>query len=96
MRCYPFRQDGNPTNRIDYRLPPLVVKVAAHRKSVKFTREAWFYNEIQSLQHTVSPRCFGMYQTKLASPQGVPPWIDGDLDHDSYPVIDDDTEEEDE
>ena len=39
--------------------PPLVAKIASRTRNKRIAREAWFYDEMRTLQGVVIPRCFG-------------------------------------
>lgn len=71
-------------------LPPLVVKIARRDGVAYMAREAWFYDEMESLQGICIPRCYGWFEATLPSEvhcvtawEGVPPdpdrlkWPDG-------------------
>jgi len=55
-------------------VPPLVVKFALRKRNKDMLREAWFYDELQSLQGTVVPRCYGYYEAKVPPNCTVIPW----------------------
>lgn len=45
-----------------YRIPPLVCKFAAHDRKSCAAREAWFYDEMQTIQGMAIPRCYGFFE----------------------------------
>ncbi|KAI0314532.1 hypothetical protein OF83DRAFT_1174655 [Amylostereum chailletii] len=54
-------------------IPPLVVKVAFKHRVASLAREAWFYDELESLQGPVVPRCYGWFEMDLrTSPKEAP------------------------
>ena len=55
-------------------LPPLVVKFALRKRNKAMLREAWFYDELQSLQGNVAPRCYGYFEAKVPPNCTVIPW----------------------
>lgn len=70
------------------RPPPLVAKIGRQHFNKWLLREAWFYEEMQSLQGVVIPRCYGLYSARIPRPSGhdhdhasgsfVPwPWLEG-------------------
>jgi hypothetical protein len=58
---YPLRMDD--TNQ--YALPPLVIKVAARRRSDDLARETWFYEEMEDLQGVAIARCYGFFTAEI-------------------------------
>ncbi|KAI0314184.1 hypothetical protein OF83DRAFT_469856 [Amylostereum chailletii] len=56
------------------RIPPLVVKIAFTNRVEMLAREAWFYDEMESLQGSVIPRCYGWFEMDLrtTSPDDAP------------------------
>lgn len=66
--------EGAPSD--DVVIPPLVLKIAVKTKKKNIAREAWFYDEMQSLQGVVIPRCYGWFEAQL--PKGITfvPWTD--------------------
>lgn len=69
-------------------LPALVAKIGRQHFNKWLLREAWFYEEMQSLQGLVIPRCYGLYSALIPRPSGhdhdhasgsfVPwPWLEG-------------------
>ena len=46
-------------------VPPLVVKIARRHRLPWITREAWFYEEMECLQGSVVPYCYGMFTMEL-------------------------------
>ncbi|EIN07998.1 hypothetical protein PUNSTDRAFT_144462 [Punctularia strigosozonata HHB-11173 SS5] len=58
----------------DISLPPLVAKVAGMRYTPHITREAWFYDELEALQGSVIPRCFGLFEAVLQEDTVLVPW----------------------
>ena len=43
-------------------IPPLVAKIGARSKNKRIAREAWFYDELQTLQGVMVPRCYGCFE----------------------------------
>lgn len=63
----------------DNRLPPLVAKFGIPGFNRFILREAWFYEEMQTLQGKVIPQCYGLYYARI--PRGTAafiPWLRGD------------------
>ncbi|VDB94117.1 unnamed protein product [Peniophora sp. CBMAI 1063] len=48
-----------------HKMPKLVVKIARWSCAALLAREAWFYNELHSLQGSVVPKCYGLYDCVL-------------------------------
>lgn len=48
-------------------VPPLVVKMARPYRLPWLTREAWLYEDMESLQGSVVPYCYGMFSMELGS-----------------------------
>lgn len=46
-------------------IPPLVCKFAAHDRNSCVAREAWFYDEMQTIQGMAIPRCFGLFEAEI-------------------------------
>ena len=46
-------------------IPPLVAKIGARSKNKRIAREAWFYDELQTLQGVMVPRCYGCFEARL-------------------------------
>ncbi|KAI0060196.1 hypothetical protein BV25DRAFT_1839742 [Artomyces pyxidatus] len=57
-------------------VPRLVVKIARSNRLAALARDAWFYDEMESLQGSSIARCYGWFEVELASGQGVPAWSD--------------------
>lgn len=53
-------KDGQPI-----RIPPLICKIAPHRRNKPIAREAWFYDEMQTLQGLIIPRCYGLFVAQV-------------------------------
>lgn len=63
----------------DSRLPPLVAKFGIPGFNKFILREAWFYEEMQTLQGKVIPQCYGLYYARI--PRGTAafiPWLRGE------------------
>lgn len=64
-------------------LPALVAKIGRQHFNKWLLREAWFYEEMQSLQGLVIPRCYGLYSALIPHPSNhassfLPwPWLEG-------------------
>ena len=56
------------------RIPPLAVKIAYRSKNKRIAREAWFYEELQTLQGVVVPRCYGCFEARLPDDCTFTPW----------------------
>ncbi|EIN08050.1 hypothetical protein PUNSTDRAFT_135564 [Punctularia strigosozonata HHB-11173 SS5] len=67
--------DPDGTMISDVLLPPLVVKVAGRRYSDSLNRETWFYDEMETLQGSVIPRCFGLFEAPIDDGSVILPWI---------------------
>lgn len=46
-------------------IPPLICKIAPQRRNKPIAREAWFYEEMQTLQGLVIPYCFGFFVARI-------------------------------
>ncbi|RDB20631.1 hypothetical protein Hypma_012256 [Hypsizygus marmoreus] len=57
-----------------YSVMPFVVKIAARKRNKNLFREAWFYDELQSLQGSTIPRCYGYFEAKLPEGCTFLPW----------------------
>ncbi|KAH8104187.1 hypothetical protein DFH11DRAFT_193641 [Phellopilus nigrolimitatus] len=55
-------------------LPPLVIKLAAPNRNRWLAREAWFYDELATLQGSVVPRCYGWFTAVIPDGKCVVPW----------------------
>lgn len=53
-------KDGQPI-----RIPPLICKIAPHRRNKPIAREAWFYDEMQTLQGLIIPCCYGFFVAQI-------------------------------
>lgn len=51
--------------------PPLVAKLAFATRAMDVAREAWFYNELESLQGSVIPRCYGLFRATLGANESI-------------------------
>lgn len=60
-------------------LPPLVAKIGRQHYNKWLLREAYFYEEMKSLQGVAVPWCYGLYRARIpvASGQGFIPWLIG-------------------
>ncbi|KAF8476531.1 hypothetical protein JB92DRAFT_3134404 [Gautieria morchelliformis] len=74
---YPLRVDGAD----QYALPPLVIKIAARRRSEDLAREAWFYEELEHIQGVAIARCYGLFTTEIDPNSEVLGWAESDADH---------------
>jgi hypothetical protein len=61
-----------------YALPPLVIKVAARRRSEDLAREAWFYEEMEGLQGVAIARCYGFFTMEIDPNSEVLDWAESD------------------
>lgn len=75
------------TSAGDVEFPPLVIKIAARTKNKNLAREAWFYDEMQTLQGVVIPRCYGWFEAQLAEDTTFVPWDTDDIER-SFPEDD--------
>lgn len=57
-------------------LPPLVVKIGRSNRCMSMGREAWFYNEMESLQGIAIARCYGCFELELQRGMLAEPWQD--------------------
>lgn len=73
-------------------IPPLVCKIAPYHRNKPVAREAWFYDEMQTLQGVVIPRCFGLFEASVPYGTRILPW-EKDTIHRSF-VVDDSPEME--
>lgn len=48
-------------------IPPLVVKVARLDRPAWLAREAWYYDEVECVQGSVVPYCFGWFEMNAGS-----------------------------
>lgn len=55
-------------------LPPLVVKFAARKRNKYVAREAWFYDEMQTIQGIAIPWCYGWFEATLPEGKRFHPW----------------------
>jgi hypothetical protein len=53
------------------------LKFASHNRNKNLLREAWFYDELQSLQGATVPRCYGYFHAILPANWTIIPWQDG-------------------
>ena len=61
-----------------------VLKFASRNRNKNLLREAWFYDELQSLQGATVPRCYGYFHAILPANWTVIPWQDpGSEDNDA-------------
>lgn len=70
---------GLPSNAPNAKLPPLIAKIGRQHYSKWLLRECWFYEEMQSLQGTIIPWCYGLYHARIpVTPEcAFLPWIEG-------------------
>ncbi|KAI0051292.1 hypothetical protein FA95DRAFT_1602767 [Auriscalpium vulgare] len=59
--------DGNPIALDTVVMPELVLKVARRARRPFLAHEAWFYEEMESLQGVTVPRCYGYFHGELQS-----------------------------
>ncbi|KAI0060202.1 hypothetical protein BV25DRAFT_1827999 [Artomyces pyxidatus] len=64
--------DGVPPDPLS--VPRLVVKIARANRLAALAREAWFYDEMECLQGSTIPRCYGWFEMQLSPGQTVPAW----------------------
>ena len=67
-------------------LPSLVVKIARCTKNKRIAREAWFYDEMQTLQGVVVPRCYGCFEAKIPDNCSFIPWTEDGLSSDTQQI----------
>lgn len=60
----------------DPSLPPLVVKFGVQGFNKFILREAWFYDEMQTLQGEVIPWSFGLYRAVIPEGTSFVPWLE--------------------
>lgn len=65
-----FTKDGLEVSEVH--IPPLVVKIARRRHVFRLAREAWFYDELETLQGVATARCFGWFEAPI--PSGLTPY----------------------
>ncbi|KII84862.1 hypothetical protein PLICRDRAFT_344255 [Plicaturopsis crispa FD-325 SS-3] len=65
---------------LPYALPPLVIKIARRSRSQELEREAWFYEEMESLQGVALARCYGLFQVELEHSIHIESWNVDDED----------------
>lgn len=63
--------------------PPLVAKFSVETRSMFLLREAWFYEELQSLQGSVVPWCFGLYAARIPDGHTFIPWADDEKERET-------------
>jgi hypothetical protein len=94
---YPVKLDDTVQNF----LPPLVMKVAARRRSENLAREAWFYEEMENIQGASIARCYGFFTAEIDSNSKVLGWAESDArynpdeEHDILDEGDDFSDEDD-
>lgn len=76
--------DGRPVC-----IPPLACKFSLERRNKLIAREAWMYDEMQTIQGVVVPRCYGLFVADIPSDMEIIPraWDDTE---DREEVYDDD------
>lgn len=64
-------------------VPPLVCKFAARDRNKCISREAWFYDEMQTIQGLAIPHCFGLFEAILPenTDKDFIPWDTASKDH---------------
>ena len=67
-----------PTQALQGTFPPLVLKVGRLKRRAEIGREAWFYDEMESMQGVILPRCYGWFEAELAEGQSFGPWYTSD------------------
>lgn len=70
----------------DVYIPPLVAKVARPGRRGHLVREAWFYDELATLQGVSVPRCYGWFEAEVDVEDGttVMPWVEHTEDSAGY------------
>ena len=62
-------------DKIDYYVPPLVIKVAGLYKGRNVSEEAGMYRDLECLQGAIIPRCYGYFFTIIDRTQlSILPW----------------------
>lgn len=54
--------------------PPLVIKVGTQLSRRHIARDAWFYEELECLQGSGIPRCYGFFDAVLSADHDILPW----------------------
>ena len=85
---YSIRVDDLPQSS----LPPLVIKVSARHRSEKLAREAWFYEEMEHLQGSSIPLCYGFFTAEIKPNTEIMNWEESDENYRSDEI--DGTEDE--
>ena len=63
------------TDKLDCYVPPLVMKVAKYSKGRNVSEEAGMYQDLECLQGSVIPRCYGYFFTIIDRTQlSILPW----------------------
>ncbi|KAJ3558712.1 hypothetical protein NM688_g756 [Phlebia brevispora] len=57
-------EDSSPAVA-SYALPPLVAKISRQKHCEDLENEVYYYDELESLQGVVVPRCYGLFQTRV-------------------------------
>lgn len=76
--------DGRPVH-----IPPLACKFSIECRNKLFAREAWMYDEMQTIQGVVVLRCFGLFLADILSGMEIFPRARDDTE-DREEVYDDD------
>ncbi|KAJ3558719.1 hypothetical protein NM688_g752 [Phlebia brevispora] len=76
-------KDSSP-DAASYALPPLVAKISRHKHCEDLEHEFYYYEELESLQGVVVPRCYGLFQTRVRHGLSViPPELEEDAHKDN-------------
>ena len=65
------------------------LKFASRNRNKNLLREAWFYDELQSLQGATVPRCYGYFHAILPANWTVIPWQDPGSEENDAELTDD-------
>lgn len=60
-------------------IPPLIGKFAPRARNKPIAREAWFYDEMQSLQGLIIPYCFGYFVATVPEGKEIRPWVNDSM-----------------
>ncbi|TFY78842.1 hypothetical protein EWM64_g5171 [Hericium alpestre] len=69
-----FGADNTELSDSSVQLPPLVLKMARRWQGNKVMKEAWVYDEMESIQGIAIPRCYGLFQVDLGGYIEPRPW----------------------
>lgn len=59
--------DPNTPSASSAALPPVILKFARPNRCADLNREAWFYEEMESLQGVALARCYGIFEADIPS-----------------------------